>query len=1253
MSESNPTNDTNDSMTPRAANRSLAGTLQGPMMTSRSHITTSGGQTGASTLVSSRFSPTAPEFVSGATAHPSRAPVDNMIQGEVSQTWHGADSGGVLLKSTRTVDTLCMPQEAPLPSLRDLPSAPSHSRQTPRPDDPPTNSIHRGNAIRDNSRNPQNSSYGNLPFQNAPYAAAQDFPQLTRAFNAHHDQLVLQGITQDARVMQDARATFDPRYLQNQRIWDSPPRRLQSLSVSPGRRDSDNSGLTNLSASASYYSSTSDAPTNQVARESIRADEGARMDRNWQASSNNNQGSNFNGRGNRTRRGKKQTEKPGNGRWKRQANSRATDDQSRRNGGEHGISARQDARQSADDSSSYRQGAEAGNNQESQARDQSLHILGHNLPFSAANFTAGVQQQPFAPHTMMNVQQQPVAPHTAIGSASIAASERQQQAVPHSVPANTGVSGVQQQVFATHTTMGPANIAASAWQQQPMPRPVRASVGVIGERFQPLAPHITMGPPMIAASGGQHQAVPSYAMTGPGPDNTGASEGQHQSAAPQPTRGPTNVRASGAQQQSIPPYAMIDPTRRPVLLRNHALPSSLVNGQKYYIKPGFRGSTNIWPYDGVAQNQLYFCTMGEDGSVNFIPTTSEDHASVQPLTTLPSSQPAPPIGAASWKSSRHPLPDFGPISPPNRGHSHGAAPGGQNQQPALSHPYNPRLEANHEGTLQNSSPPPTWSLPRSPIRTQEWSLQAPQGPQPQPQQGSLTYPPSTALNRLITTQLTSSHHGRTESETTQIWSPSRQQLNMGSTPTRSSVLDRYQVPITEIANVNPRALVPRAWMGPSSAPNINNPHVPTIFTKSWELPGVQGTSTMTSAPALPLVPYRQFQDMTFSHVQQGHPNAFGDQMYRNGRPSFEVATSPEFLPFVEATKLMKPAEWGVIKIGSIPYACTKQEILAFLGKNAKIITPEMGPAIHIMMDRTSGKTLDAYVEFLSHMDAHSFVSRLNFSKEMEHRQIKVADRHCTLEVSSQAALMKELFPKAKNVEWNGQVPVISQPGPAVPFNSGFRCFISKEELLTLAKHAESPHRSGCSSKSATRTYENMISILFKFPWFAVQHYTIGDRDAIYEAVKKQLNTLASAIVKATSLRAADPRMPPPELTEDLLGDLLHAGLNTPGFSEQQKWRLWQGLIPFSQSIARMSPLSEIWPWLALSRKPGTEEALVFVYAKIHHDGRLQPAENRAGASPLFEEGAIVMENMDQETSMEEAGALEWRALEYILRRALE
>lgn len=44
--------------------------------------------------------------------------------------------------------------------------------------------------------------------------------------------------------------------------------------------------------------------------------------------------------------------------------------------------------------------------------------------------------------------------------------------------------------------------------------------------------------------------------------------------------------------------------------------------------------------------------------------------------------------------------------------------------------------------------------------------------------------------------------------------------------------------------------------------------------------------------------------------------------------------------------------------------------------------------------------------------------------------------------------------------------------------------------------------------------------------------------------------------------------------------------------------------------------------------------------------------NPVGLGPLFQEGAMMLENVDQECSMEEIGAAEWQALEYILRRVL-
>ena len=794
-----------------------------------------------------------------------------------------------------------MPQEEPVSSLRDLPSAHPQSRRTPCADDLPINFANRGNDTLDDSKNLQNSSSGTLPLQNVSKPPPQDSASQTRAFNAFDNRLLP---TNPPRLTQDVRANFDHRYLMEHGIWDYPLRRLQSLSVSPGRRDSDNSGLTNLSASVSCYSSTSDAPRNPVEHANIGTDRGARISDgshglpaayqpdSSQVSSMNNRGSKSKDRGSRFKNRKTgnntpndfdptgrtaalsltsehfaRTEKPRNGRWNKQAKNRTTtDSRSFREEGVCGIADCQDAPQGVDDDSSkHHQGAEAGNNQESQARDQSLHVLGRKQPLSSASSALEAHQQ-----------QPQLTSHTTVDTANFGASIWAQHTVPRPGPANTRASGLQQEPFATRTITGPAIIAASESQQQ---------------------------------------LVPFYAMTGPVPHDTGAIGGQQQSAAPQPLIGPWNMRASGAQPQSVPHHVRMDPTRHPAVLQSNVPAPSLINGQKYFMKPGFRGSTVIWAYDGISQDQLYLCSMGEDGSVSFIPTSPADHASAQLLTAVSISQQAPFIGPGSSMRSQRPLPDFGPIGSPTIGRSYGPAPAGQIQDQALSHPYVPRVEASQESPLQPPNLAPTWSLPRSPIGAKEWIVPVPEGLQPQSQQG-LLYSSPTALKQHIIPHLESSHHARTDSGTTQVCNPPRLQLagfgteherlkeNTSFTPTtsRPSVLERHQLPITEIANVSPRASVPRsgtAWLG--SAPS----------------PTAMGMSHMTSVSALPLVRYRQFQDMTFSHIQHEHPNAFEDQVMRNGKPSYELARSPEFLPFVEATKMRKPAEWGVIKIGSV------------------------------------------------------------------------------------------------------------------------------------------------------------------------------------------------------------------------------------------------------------------------------------------------------------------------------------------------
>lgn len=125
----------------------------------------------------------------------------------------------------------------------------------------------------------------------------------------------------------------------------------------------------------------------------------------------------------------------------------------------------------------------------------------------------------------------------------------------------------------------------------------------------------------------------------------------------------------------------------------------------------------------------------------------------------------------------------------------------------------------------------------------------------------------------------------------------------------------------------------------------------------------------------------------------------------------------------------------------------------FLGNHAKIITPDLGPSIHIMMDRTTGKTQDCFVEFFSTPDANSWVSAIRNRPIQSNR---IGDRILEVELSSQDELLQELFPRAKNVRWKDGNPLIEESNEM--FNSGFKNFISADELGSFVRHAEQPHR---------------------------------------------------------------------------------------------------------------------------------------------------------------------------------------------------
>jgi hypothetical protein len=107
------------------------------------------------------------------------------------------------------------------------------------------------------------------------------------------------------------------------------------------------------------------------------------------------------------------------------------------------------------------------------------------------------------------------------------------------------------------------------------------------------------------------------------------------------------------------------------------------------------------------------------------------------------------------------------------------------------------------------------------------------------------------------------------------------------------------------------------------------------------------------------------------------------------------------------------------------------------------------------MERSTAKTMDCYVEFDTAADAKEVVTRINRIYETG-RAPRLGNRHVDVETSSQDALLKDLFPRAKCVVWKDGVPIVV--ANTDPYSSGFTGFFTREEIVGAMRHAEIPHR---------------------------------------------------------------------------------------------------------------------------------------------------------------------------------------------------
>ncbi|KID95924.1 RNA recognition, RNP-1, partial [Metarhizium majus ARSEF 297] len=311
----------------------------------------------------------------------------------------------------------------------------------------------------------------------------------------------------------------------------------------------------------------------------------------------------------------------------------------------------------------------------------------------------------------------------------------------------------------------------------------------------------------------------------------------------------------------------------------------------------------------------------------------------------------------------------------------------------------------------------------------------------------------------------------------------------------------------------------------------------TIVHTTYYPPGtdhdIGSTAIVPFADHRHVSPYSQIQNLrsdTLNHLTATE----------SGLPALHNALDPQYFPFLQGARQAVATNHGVVKLKNIPFATKRSEVIAFLGRNSKILNDADEP-IHIIMERVTSKTMDAYVEFVTLDDANKAVEK-HQQNILSGRVSRLGDRPVEVELSSQESLMKDLFPLAKGIMWNGASPQFKPLNPNEPWEN-FKGFVSEEEMIMLVKHVEVPHRSPFSKDCPQRPYECLISTLKKFPWYVTDRITISQRHAVFKA------TCELARLLSRSIQKQDDQV---NLTHQLYRRLIATAMKCPGFTPLMK-----------------------------------------------------------------------------------------------------
>ncbi|KAI0848179.1 hypothetical protein F5Y00DRAFT_262815 [Daldinia vernicosa] len=384
-----------------------------------------------------------------------------------------------------------------------------------------------------------------------------------------------------------------------------------------------------------------------------------------------------------------------------------------------------------------------------------------------------------------------------------------------------------------------------------------------------------------------------------------------------------------------------------------------------------------------------------------------------------------------------------------------------------------------------------------------------------------------------------------------------------------------------------------------------------------------------------------------------------------GQPIVEDMLHSSNMPFVETCHLAERSNNGIVCITNIPYEITRAEIIAFLGRSARILNDKEEP-VHIIMDRVTSKTNDCYVEFVSFQDAVNAVDKHRAAIKQE-RHPKLGDRNVEMTVASQAKFMKELFPTAHGIDWH-ESPYAFTSDSEYDFEN-FKGFVCAEEMGMLYKHAEANSHASYAKGCPERPFECMISTLKKMPWYLTERITIKERHYIYDTTFKMVHYLKELLEKGTLRRGQKPDFN--RLTKQLLNRLVKAAMLCPGFTVSQKDN-----IAYTVNLSELDlrdynqpRFAEGWcHQYALGVKPGVPLDVVEYYIALIRAETSRVVDNlgisRKRALKLEQSktsdywgffwcemdlpSGAAFDNM----TLADVAALEWDAIEKIIRRAI-